>query len=917
MRTPIFQLSESQQGVVEHRNSHLQVLACAGSGKTESVSRRVAGLIGEGVEPASIVAFTFTEKAAGELKTRIVARVRDQMGTEFLGRIGPMFVGTIHSYAFRILQDHVPKYGNYDVLDEHQQAGLLSREYWGLGLRELGTRGQWRSIQLFIRNADVVGNELISSDRIAETPFGVCYSAYEQLLERYHLLTFPQLISKAVEALQDPGIFQRVHAPLRHVLVDEYQDVNPAQESLIGLLATEPVELCVVGDDDQAIYEWRGSDVRNILTFTDRYLGGRRVNLATNRRSRPGIIETANAVITDIDQRFDKSMKPYREMADPEVVSWTARTEADEANEIANAIERLVESGYRYSDIGVLFRSVRTSSAPLLQAFDDRGVPYSCGGRTGLFLQPEAALFGEIFAWIAERQWKDERFGPFRDPDIGAVAERLSELFPDAPSADTLVKFFEDWRRARLRGTRPVSLVGDFYQFLERLGAADIDVDSPQGSAQFGALARFSTVLGDFEHVNRRSRWVDDDDGRRWRTGRDRGKRYFQALANYLVHYAHEAYEDFDGESVEALDAVSVMTVHQAKGLEWPVVFMPCLVARRFPSSMSGRRQEWLLDDEVFPSEKRRRYEGSHEEERRLFYVALTRARDCVYLSRFERRTQRFQPSPFLRGIETRPASPSGLPLPPPPEALTEYDPPELMLSFSDVALFAECGYRYRLAVLFGFQPELAVELGYGRAVHHVIRRVAETSRDSGTIPHETEVGELLEDELYLPYANPAGFHRMSDAAGRIVRRYVDEYTDDLNRIWAVERPFELQLPDGTVAGRADVILDQEDGRVGSLAIVDYKVATDSGRDSRYRRQLTVYASAGRSEGLDVAAAYLHDLSDGTRQSIDISAATARNEVPAVARDVSSIRQGDFPPNPSIESCGKCDYQLLCRFQVC
>ena len=918
MATPTFQLSESQQRVVDHRGSHLQVIACAGSGKTESVSRRVAALISEGVDPASIVAFTFTEKAAAELKARIVTRVRDRLGEEFLGRVGPMFVGTIHSYAFRILQDYVPQYGNYDVLDEHRHAGLLSREYWALGLKELGTRGQWKSIQLFIRNADVVGNELVDRDEIAGTPFGGCYAAYEQMLDRYHLLTFQQLISKAVEALEDPEIYRRVHDPLRYVLVDEYQDVNPAQERLISLLATAPVELCVVGDDDQAIYEWRGSDVGNILTFRDRYPQRERIDLATNRRSRPGIIGAANAVITQLDERLAKSMKSERDLAGPEVVSWAAPTEAAEAAEIANTVARLVESGNHFSDIGILYRSVRTSSAPLLDALDEGGIPYSCGGRTGLFLQPEPALFGEIFAWIADRQWKDKRFGPFRDPDIKAVAEGLSGLFPSSPGADVLVKFFRDWRALRLRGAHPVSLVGDFYKFLEFLRASDIDVDSPQGSARFGSLARFSNILADFEHVNRRSRWVEEGDGRWWRTSRNRGKRYFEGLANYLVHYAHDAYEDFEGESADAVDAVSVMTVHQAKGLEWPIVFMPGLVKRRFPSSMSGRKQEWLLDNDVFPRAKKRRYEGSVEEERRLFYVALTRARDCVYLSRFEQKKQRFSPSPFLRGIKANPVSgPGDLPLPPPPATPTQYDPPELMLSFSDVALFTECGYRYRLAVLFGYQPELAVELGYGRAIHHVIRRVAETSRDNGTIPGESEVRELLDDELYLPYADIAGFQRMSQAVGRTVRRYVDEYTDDLKRVWAVERPFELQVPDGTVAGRADVILDEEDGRIGSLAIVDYKVATDSERDARYRRQLAIYASAGRSEGLKVAASYLHDLSDGTRTAVDISPPISQQEVAAVARSVSSIRRGDFPPNPSIDTCQRCDHRVVCRFAAC
>lgn len=914
---PTFQLSESQQRVVDHRGSHLQVIACAGSGKTESVSRRVATLVAEGMEPASIVAFTFTEKAAAELKARIVARVRDLIGEDFLGRIGPMFVGTIHSYAFRILQNHVPQYGNYDVLDEHRQAGLLSREYRALELRALGTRGQWKSIQRFIRNADVVGNELISSDEIAGTPFGDCYRAYDELLERYHLLTFQQLISKAVEALQDPVIFRRVHDPLRHLIVDEYQDVNPAQEHLISLLATAPVELCVVGDDDQAIYEWRGSDVSNILTFKDRYAERQRINLATNRRSRPGIIDAANVVITELDERLAKSMESYRDNVGSQVVSWTAHTEAEEAEGITTTIVGLANSGYRYREIGILYRSVRTSSAPLLEAFDKRKIPYFCGGRTGLFLQPEAALFGEIFAWIAERQWKDERFGPFRDPDIKTVTDDLSRLFPSAPGPADLLKFFEDWRTFRLRGTRPVSLVGDFYKFLDFLRASDIDVDSPHGSAQFGTLARFSTILGDFEHVNGRARWTEDGGARRWRTGRNRGKRYFQALANYLVHYAHDTYEDFEGESAEAVDAVSVMTVHQAKGLEWPVVFMPGLVKRRFPSSMSGRTENWLLDDGVFPVNKKRRYEGSEEEERRLFYVALTRARDCVYLSRFERKTQWFAPSPFLLGIDAVHATPPDLPLPPPPEESSRYHPPGLLLSFSDVSVFSECGYRYRLAMEFGYQTELAVELGYGRAIHHVIRRVAETAMDSGRIPTDSEVRALLEDELYLPYADYPGFQRMSMAAERIVRGYVDDHTDDLKRVWAVERPFELQLPDGTVAGRADVILDEEDGQVGSLAIVDYKVATATESDARYRRQLAVYASAGRAEGLDVAGSYLHDLSDGTRTEVDISPEMSQTEVSAVARSVSSIRQGDFPPKPTREGCQRCDYRQICRFRAC
>jgi DNA helicase-2/ATP-dependent DNA helicase PcrA len=162
-------LSAAQLAVVQHRGADLQVIACAGSGKTESVSRRIAALIEEGAEPASIVAFTFTERAAAELKERIVRRVAERMGAAFRDRLGPMFVGTIHAYCFRVLQDHVPRYGSYDVLDDNRHAGLLSREHKAIGLSRLGSK-HWQPIRDFAKAVDVIGNELIPTSAFDGTP---------------------------------------------------------------------------------------------------------------------------------------------------------------------------------------------------------------------------------------------------------------------------------------------------------------------------------------------------------------------------------------------------------------------------------------------------------------------------------------------------------------------------------------------------------------------------------------------------------------------------------------------------------------------------------------------------------------------------------------------------------------------------
>jgi len=907
-------LSPEQLKVVKLRGRHVQVIACAGSGKTESISSRVAALIAENVPPASIVAFTFTERAAAELKERIILRVKEARGEEFLGQLSPMFVGTIHSYCFRLLQTHVLKYGNYDVLDEHRHIGLVSREFDDLGLAELG-HGHWKTIGDFVRAADIIGNELIDPSEIDDTELGDCYRNYVDMLDRYRLLTYNLIISKAVEALGDSDVYARVHGHLTHLIVDEYQDINPAQERLIQLLSADPVQLCVVGDDDQSIYQWRGSDVENILTFETRRHAVT-IRLETNRRSRPTIVKTANAFARSIPNRLPKTMKPYRPAGNVEVIPWVAETPDDEAEKLAETIEGLHKLGYRYQDIAVLFRSVRTSAVPLVAALEDRNIPYSCGGRTGLFMQPEMSLFAEIFAWFVDAEWKDERFGEKREANLDHIVKGLSKHFGDGTSIRGLRRFLEDWKVVRLRGNRPVNLVGDFYRLLYFLNAHKIDIDTPADSARFGAFARFSQLLADFEHVTRRGQPTEEDGHRKYDAGRDRGISYYRRLYSYLMYYARDAYEDFEGEASRLLDAVDIITVHQAKGLQWPIVFLPALTNRRFPSSKAGQAQDWLLPKNVFPKKLRRRYEGGDSEERRLFYVALTRARDAVYVSCFERITRTANPSPYLEEVAEINGglrSYTKLPLPAGPDEIKDPKAPPLDVSFSELAAYEECAYRYRLSGSFGFQQQLAVELGYGKAIHHILRHIAETARRTGRIPTTKQIQKMLDSEFYLPFADRPAFDRMYASARRLVDRYIDRYQDDLRRVWETERPFQVHLEDGTISGRADIILDQEEGKPGRLAIVDYKTAKGTEQDDRYQFQLAVYAAAARGEGLEVAGGYVHELQQGTRKGVDVSVNAHTKAVARAATAMRGIHQRVFDPAPTKDKCQTCDYHLVCR----
>ncbi len=827
-----------------------------------------------------------------------------------------MFVGTIHSYCLRLLQDHVPEFGNFDVLDENRLAGLLSREHKRLGLSTLGSQ-HWRPIHDFLRNADVVENELLDAQKIKGTPFGDCYLRFKETLYRYHFLTFGLLISAAVKALRRPEVYERVHERLRHLIVDEYQDINPAQETLISLLANAPVHLCVVADDDQAIYQWRGSDVSNMLEFAGKY-GATPLHLTVNRRCRPSIIAKANAFAETIGPRLPKAMKPHRPASEAEVVCWAAETTDTEAKTIAETIERLRERGYRYKDIAVLYRSVRTSSSPLIEALKERGIPFRCAGRTGLFMQPEASALGKFYAWLIDNDWKEERYARSTPVQLAPLVTEFEAVFSDGEPIESLAEYFGDWKRLVKDNAAQINLVRDYYKLLRFLGLQTLNLDEPGNSARMGCLARFSQILADFEHVTRRARYVEENGEQVFRGGQDRGVYFYQRLYNYLQYYALDAYEDFEGEDTFDLDTVDILTIHQAKGLEWPVVFVPSLVEGRFPSKYSGQPQDWLIPDDVFTTEARRRYEGGEMEERRLFYVALTRAKDIVYLSRFRRKMNQFKPSPFLGEVAGGdPPVADLLPLPGPfaPPADEAEELPTV--SFSDLALYEGCPLRYRFSTSLGFQPQLVTELGYGRAIHHILRHLAEKAMKQHRLPTPEEVEYVFRDAFYLPFANNAAFHSLLDRAKALVRKYLTDYSDDLMRVWETERAFELHIEKGIIQGRADVILDREGGRIGNLSIVDYKTANDPKTDDIFGFQLAIYAAAGRGEGLGVKAAYLHALKEGERRNVPVDNVAVRVARKRADVLIEGIVAGEFPARPEAAKCRRCDVRAICGHAQC
>ena len=653
--------------------------------------------------------------------------------------------------------------------------------------------------------------------------------------------------------------------------MDEYQDVNPAQERLIELLTGPAVELCVVGDDQQAVYQWRGSDVSNIINFTTRYPSVASFEITTNRRSRPQIIEVANSFGKTIPERIEKTMATHRASGgrgEPEVVVWSAPDETAEAGWIANLILDLTEAGVRFRDIAVLVRG-RAAYARLVEQFATFNIPVQPGGRSGLFDQPEALVLGRTVVWLTDTEWRDVH-GPGRpviDDALFAEYQRIFELSDS--HRRRVARFLRQWKAATLRTDRTANLVGELYELLDELSVRSWTLSDPVALNRLGTLARFSSLLADYESVRRRARPDPDFVGEQV-GGEDRGTWYYRNLGLHIVNYAQGAYEGFDGESDFVLDAVDLTTVHRAKGLEWPVVFVPSVTANRFPTTRAGTVQPWLVPRDRFGAA---RYEGGDADERRLFYVALTRARDWLSVSYHRRtNTRAVAASRYYEELAYLEVKPEGIDLPVIEFADTGSDDP-ISITYSELATFIECGHAFRLRDLIGFQPRLAPELGYGKAVHHVMRAVAEATKRSGRVPTLTEVDAILDADFFLPTANKPAHRQLKDAARRLVGTYIEKYTADLHRVWETERPFELHLDAVTVTGRADVILDQEGGVPTALAIVDYKTST-SDETKDHALQLQVYAAAGRRESLDVRAAYVHDLKAASREPVPVDAAS-------------------------------------------
>jgi DNA helicase-2/ATP-dependent DNA helicase PcrA len=939
-------LTDAQKDAVKVSAPAFQILACAGSGKTEVLARRTVRYLLEGTRPDAIIAFTFTEKAAGELRDRIEQRASeaDQRFRALPPTASGLFVGTIHSYCLRLLQQYGGIYEVFDPLDEEREWALLHRFARRLGLVDLMAE-TWpgrpvsvrRSTDVFRRSLAVAYNDRISRSVLRERvpAFAAAVEKYEELLTRMQLISFDQMIDKVCEEMKlGCPLRKTLDGRVKEVLVDEYQDLNRSQEELLRTLVDMGARLTVVGDDDQAIYQWRGGDVSLSLRFPARYGNAQRVELLENHRSRPPIISIASGFAATIGDRVSKSMIATREHTGPAIELVQANTFEEEAVFLARHICCLLDAGHKPADIALLFRSVRTSARPFVEALRREAIPVALAGRLSLLDRQEMALPARIFVWWAGGVWR-----PDEDQEVVTAERLVTDIMEptgvnETRAAMTVGELERMGRDLSANGVR--DLIGIYLQMLKILG---LPVEGPEMARQERGLGRLSELLADFEHAQRRAaptEWLrtatssaseevtedlavlavtpEAETKPTVRPGLPPGEVFLTRLRIFLEQFASQAAEESPVGPTLDQDAVNVMTIHQAKGLEFPIVFVPALVDRRFPSARMGREQLWYIPDDLFEKD---RYQGREDDERRLFYVAMTRARELAVFSWFTQYTHGpAKCSRFVadlvgkcdRGLFCKP---------------TECKPgvtlrgngrkPTLETDFGQLVAFSECPYKYYLNYVCGFRRAIVPELGFGKFLHHAVAELARRCRD-GNPPIVAEVEQILSRAFYLPFAGPIAQEKLFKAARRRLIHYVRSYGQELRRTIEPEWRFEVPMQLARIHGRIDLLLRAEGGAPEDVELVDFKTSANRPPSKQHQNQLRMYGEAARALGMNPVRLVIHDLDaeHGGPMSVEDSERERETFRAELREWIEQIHAGSFSRKKDRKACPSCDFVRLC-----
>jgi DNA helicase-2/ATP-dependent DNA helicase PcrA len=935
-------------------DKNLQIVACAGAGKTSTLVNRLINIINNKLaNPSEIVAITFTEKAAGEFKERIFSEYEKQNGD--LCGLSEIRIGTIHSFCFELLKEYFPKYRTYDISNDIQIKLMVKKEFTDTyknlsylfeNIKYIDGKGKiksgcfqsynWSHITTILSAISIIREEQISESNIPVELLAFM-NKYMELLELYKIFDYTEIQNKFLLELRNNIEFRDfIRKNIKYIFIDEYQDVNNIQEKILQELreVSHQINICVVGDDDQLIYHWRGSNINNFIEFNKRYKDVVVEYLDMNYRSSEGIVRTAEMVVLPNKQRMTKQLNSFSKYK-YEQGDIIAKADFKDINEetdfIVKAISKLKGSiitncdddsyTISYADMVILVHSpskFNEFNQRLFSELENNKIPYIIEGTKRLFDTPEIRdiislffYFNEVYAGNNNPLFFGKEFMPFSlESDLKYFSltpkkvDQLRELFKKCADSHIIAekKNFYDFTLQNL-----------YQSILIVLNAFNIDTANSSNEKLLYNLGSFSAIINDFEKVYFRTF----------------AKNRILEFIKFLMHDVREVYpEGWLSPSFSNVKCLKVMSYHKAKGLEFPVVFLPHLcVDYLFPVKPGGGYIPWgLIDQNNSLASIKSRYMEKEESLNRLFYVGITRCEKYLFMTKSKsylkpegKKTNTKIPVPFANATKSpyvnfnheifikRELKYIEL------QELNEDE--QVVFDFTTLNDFFECPHKFKLNSMMGFYSPLNVRMGYGKSIHNILEHIHRTYRETGLILNtEDDINNLLEMYVNLPYGNHMEtlMKNTKESIKGVIDKYLKLNAKTFPDIELIEQRVDYKLNNYVfINGRVDLV---KNNRSGEIIIIDFKSSDKAITDTSKDMQLYLYALGYyKYTGIMPTAIHSYDVSSQSSIPTPISSQDLVDIESTIMDIYKKIKIKNFCKIENVKICNKCEYEKSCE----
>ncbi|MBU0667630.1 UvrD-helicase domain-containing protein [Patescibacteria group bacterium] len=956
-------LNPEQKEAVSQTEGPMLIVAGAGTGKTRVITARILHLLIDKKVPSSqILALTFTEKATNEM----LERVDQGMPLSY----EEVTIKTFHGFCDMILREKGMEIGidpGFRLLNQADQWLLIKRNLFALDLnhyRPLGNPGKFIHVLLshfsrlkdedikpddYIRFAgqmlDKAGDDAEKENAGKMLEVANAYAAYQNLLIESNGLDFGDLQFYALRLLEKrPSVLRELRERYKYILVDEFQDTNFAQNKLVMLLAREHTNITVVGDDDQSIYKWRGASLSNILTFEKEFPQAKRVVLTQNYRSNQGILDSAYQSIQNnnpdrLEHRASISKRlvsrVLSEGADENPVEVRHFSDSqDEVKCVLDTISGLAKDGVAYSEMAILVRTNAHATA-FVDALKDAGIPFTVRDTQGLLRFEEIKDLVALLRFLVRPQDDIAFFRLLGLPIFGIPMATVLQIVNEARNAHFTPIFY--YLRDRIvNGTQSslpgleetsglesvIRLCDNLLNFSRDHGAFRVIGEFLDESGYVKALTANDSFENEekIQHIAQFLELARDLEA-------DGGDNSLRVFLDY-IDSLQEALGTIAAATTPENDAVSMLTVHSAKGLEFDYVFVPCLVKERFPSR--PKRDPIEIPAALLPEDIPEK-EMHLQEERRLFYVAATRARKRLFLSYSDsyEGNKKWKISPFLAELDDlacvrwtdslRDAVSGDLEKDDAIKDERAFDRCSMMpdvkiyqLSYSKLDTFNTCPLKYKFRYHYKIPSPSAHAANFGSSVHNTVNKFYEEVM-AGAPPNSGRLKELFESNwIGIGYESRGHELARKKHGIEVMEKFFEkEKQHGFKAPAMLEKPFRLRIGDVIFMGRIDRIDKLPDG---TYEVIDYKTGkAKSANDVKKDLQLSLYALACSDIfKIPVSALSLYFLED----AVKVSTTRPEENFDAIREDilqkVKSLRESDLAPTPGFH-CGFCEFGILCH----